>query len=462
MAKAPLLSIQIVEMRFPWQKKESSEPSPAATTLQEAEKLARDGQLEEALGALIPGFHQDSGHRPLYQFAERVLRQLNATEEAALFAVAQKNLNAAEPLYNLGYHFIEVGRTSMAFPFLKRANQLEPQNPRIASELAVASCEQFAPQLGYEALVRAQPVEFWECFQMHWCGVLAQRGLDDALAFAHDAQSELNSPDLDEETYALTIPAIEKLSTVLERLATVENPAPHIRDWQLIQHGGAVLKPFDRCFSDEDVQVAGGRWVYVQLNASMIVGILQNLRRFLKEVGRAPKLILVLPDRDSEIVGRAAAQVMGLPWEFANEELLGAPYTLIVSASTRALNDWEALETTATDQTVFALDLPFLERARYSPDVVGVLSQLCVLPWAGGGFRVDPETQAVVDIPADERLPQEIAAELAATESEEDSNFDEHLAFYKRYARLLIGHKYGQTRTPFLIDSPLPAARFGS
>jgi len=170
---------------------------------------------------------------------------------------------------------------------------------------------------------------------------------------------------------------------------------------------------------------------------------------------------VVLPDRDSEIVGRAAAQVLGLPWEFANEELLAAPYTLVVSASTRALNDWEALQTTATDQTVFALDLPFLEPARYAPDVVGVLSQLCVLPWAGGGFRMDPETQEVIETLADERLPEEIAAELAATMPEEDSNFDEHLAFYIRYAKLLTGFKTGRTRMPFFVDSPLPAARFG-
>ena len=451
-------------MRFPFARKNSepdSEPSPAQENLAAARRSLSAGDPEEALRMLTHGFTADAALRELYLCAHEVLQQLGAPKEAALFAAALKNFDGSEPFFHLGYHFVGAGHDRLAIPFLERASQIDPHQAVIDNELAIALCGQFQAARALEILdALPEPRPFWVQFQRAWAAILCNRraGLDEWLQGARKYLQETNEiPDAQKSSVEY---ALNKLGECLKRLESVPAPRARIDDWQFIQYGAVVLDLMDDRIVENGMEVAGGRHVASWASYEDIGRMLAKLHDLLGAVDALPQRVIALPDRDSQIIGAACAQIMGVPMlEVADEKQLAQENSLVVAGDALSLEVPELSQVLAR-QTVFALSMNWLERAQVTPDVCGVLAQSYNLPWQGGAMQLDPETQALIESAADARCVEEIAHEIVAAEVENDENWMEQKAwFVERRSLLKAGHG-GAPRLPFNTDSPIPGSYF--
>jgi hypothetical protein len=431
-------------------------PSPAEEHQKQAEQLLKQGDARDALGALKMGFVADVKHRPLYAVAAKALAALGGVDEAKLFLAAHDKMESAVPFFNLGYHFVEVGQDDFAVPFLERAHALAPTERVVANELALALAGSFRPAKGRDVLARVDYTQEWGiAYQYHWCRLLAGDDPKDAEAFVAAPPKNAEPGQEDNIAYMRL-----RLSECLERRRSIPQPLLEIRDWHFIQYGAAILDFMDERYADGGKQVAGGRHVYQAASDEALAEILGKLKALLEGLGRQFERVVALPDRDSEIVGCAVAAWLGLPWERADEANLEAPRCLVVAGEASRFGEFPQVHTVQDGQTTFALWQQWTQPGPWTPDIVGVLAQVYVLPWSGNRLRIDPETNKPVQLPEDSRPVKEIVAELQATAPSEDPSFAETLAFYLARKALVRGGKAGQGRHPFQRDSPVPGSYF--
>lgn len=434
--------------------------SPAHEHLESAREALDEGNPQEALRRLTYGFGADVEYTPLYELAVTCLRQIDGEEEALLFGDALDDFDSPGPFYALGYHFVDVGRHELAIPFLERAHALAPRREDVALELALAYNSRFRPQDVRELL---QPPylrqSFWNAYEYHWASLLCNRPQGVA-QFVEDMRAVVARSDLEEAARDNLTFVLDKMAEVLMRLESFPEPRPLIQDWHFIQYGAAILDYFDDRTADDGLEVAGGRWVVLWGSDGHIAMILHKLKRWLAALDRLPQRVIGLPDRDSEILARAAAHLLELPFVSAEDEAPARPHTLLVAADNRLLRDkvWMPV---LEGQTLFALNQHWLHRGGVTPDVAGVMTQMLTLPWSGENVQVDPETREVTHPKPDTRPAHVIAQELADTEPHEDPRFDDILAFYRvRAGYLKGGRRGGDVRLPFLSDSPVPGSYF--
>lgn len=426
-------------------------PSSPAEEPTAAARAALDrGDPQAALTSLRLAFAADPGHAPAYQAAAACLRALDGADEAALFERALARSDDPEAYFDLGYHFVDVGHEALAVPFLERALALAPGDVEIAAELAVALAADRRPAEGFAALERLDlGRQFGPRYQHAWCALLANRP-DVVRRFLDEARPNLAAPDAD----PAILGAVNELAECLARLETLSDPPPLVQHWHYVQYGAAILDLF------EEPEVAGGRYVALWGSDQAVATSLAKLRTLLETLGRPPEQVLALPDRDSEILGRAAARLYDLPFEIGAEPSFARPGALVVAADNRLLADHPALREVQAGQTVFALNLHWLARAPITPDVAGLLTQRYSYPW-GERYQVDPASRQVVPIPPDGRPPEAIAAQLAATPPAEDAGFAERLLFYRQHAaHLKGGEQGGERRLTFRKDSPVAGSYF--
>jgi hypothetical protein len=216
----------------------------------------------------------------------------------------------------------------------------------------------------------------------------------------------------------------------------------------------------DDRISQDGGKVAGGRYVALWPQYEKLSGILDKVSRFLDAIGRRPNRIVAVPNRNSEILGRALAIRMDLPFIAANASQMDLAKQVIVAADNRTLR-YPKLAVARQDQTLLAFNLNWLEDSPINPDVCGFMTQLCRFPWEEGAIRLDPDSSQMTENPADERPGEEIAVEIAESASEEDTHFETNLGYYQTHAIYLVGGaKGGLHRPPFRTDSPLRGAYF--
>lgn len=435
--------------------------APAEAQLQAARAAWEAHDPQKALRSLVAGFEVDLTYQPLYRLAVECLHALGAVEEARLFEQALAHFDDARPFYDLGYHFVDVAHERLAVPFLRRALQLAPGSPAIAMELAVALTAQFQPCEAHTILAGVDlKRDFWATYQLHWCALLCNRpaGIQ---AFLDDARAAFRTAGAgDAQEHATYQAMLDRLQEGLQRWQTVPRPQPLVQHWHYIQYGAAILDYFDDR-TDADAQaVAGGRYVALFGTLPSISGVLQKLAAWLTAVQRRPDRVIALADRDSEILGRAAAHVLNVPFAPATDQDLAAPDTLVVAADNRQYNDKPALRLVQPDQTVFALNHHWLSAAAITPDVVGHMSQAYYLPW-NVTLKVDASTRKVQQTARDERPATEIVATVALAAPRDDPGFAATLAFYQaRAAYLKGGLRGGVVRWQFRKDSPVPGQFF--
>ncbi|MFX1537415.1 MAG: hypothetical protein ACFFDI_24675 [Promethearchaeota archaeon] len=437
---------------------ESNSPNTEEKALNDARKSIKQGNFKEALQYIRLGLEEDTSCIDLYKVALICLHQLGNEKEISLFSAALENFEDAQPFSDLCRYFLSQGRMTLrlATSFLKRTLSLDPGRINVATELASAYNYHFQPCEAVEILsqpnlkqhfLSCKGLQCETCIELNWSKLLCNKtkGVREFIDKSRDVASN------DEETLAV----LDKLSDILDRLKAFPNPKPLVQNWHFIQYGAAILNYCDK--DDDSLSIAGGRWVSLHGSFKSITNIIWRLKRFLTEMDWFPERVVGLRDIDSEIIGRATAEILNLPFELAAGESLAKAGILIIAANNWILTD-PSLEIVQENQTVFSLNLHWLQHSGYTPDVAGLMTQFYHLPWKQDEY--DPKNKKAMQTSPDSRLAKEIATELTKTSPEEDPHFDQIMEFYRaRAAYLKVKHK-GARRIQFLRDSPVPGAYY--
>lgn len=401
------------------------------------------------------GFSKDSTYKPLYKLAGDCLANLKGEHEAALFHAAFEDFKNAEKFYQLGAHFNKVNYFDLAVPFLDRALRLDVSLLKAALELSIAHASRAGIKEAIFALNRVQYTHnFWTTFQMQYLRVLLA-DVKDAKEFIEGAREQFIKEGQD--NFEEPLAALTMLEEMVNRHVTVPEPGDRIREWHFIQHGAACLD----YFWDSEEYVAGGRYVALWGYPETLRNVLEKLKRYLSQMESGVEEIYFLPDRSSQIVGLAAAKLLGLPYHIVGKEYKPSANQLIIAADNRAFNQINCLEWVKENQVLFALNLDWLTPQRYVPDVCGHFSQAYYPFWEGGGISFCPETQKVRNAEGDDRAPEVIADLILESEPEINPLDEATEKFYlSRKEFMKGGASDGGKRNSFSPISPVPGAYF--
>lgn len=433
--------------------------SAAVDAYQQAISLYKQGEYTESLKQLVSGLQVDVNYKPLYLLARDILGKMGGTEERRLFAIALSEFDQFQPFFDLGYHFIDTEHYPLAIVFLKKARELEPSNVDAAYELAFAYMARFQIEAALQVLDSIDySGDFWAAYLYYQCKLWLKQP-EGVAEFTTEAQTLLES-QTSNESIELAQYKINELKDSLARYQHIEfQTQTPIREWHFIQYGAAILQ-----LAEEDTaEPAGGRYVALWGSLAETRRILEQFVKYLTQLQRLPQRVIAIPERESEIIGRALAQLLQVPFSTL-EVMEDFSESLIVAMDSRSFNGIEPLIDIQPNQTVFAFYQSWLERSMIVPDVVGLLAQHYWSPWADGRLKLD-EQQVVHKLPADERPIEVLVQELLKTPLDttvDTSTFQQQLSFYLNHQQWLKGGvKGGFKRSPFTVESPVPGSYFG-
>ncbi len=223
-------------------------------------------------------------------------------------------------------------------------------------------------------------------------------------------------PTLDDPVDDVVVAGRHRLEAVLARADAIGPHAPldreDLRGWHMALNGGLLLT-----LADEGEDVMRGRWAMVAPSAEMVCGMLDAAATLLDALGDPVQRVLVIPDRDSQIVAHVAARRLDVPvepWSPDAEGLIVVWDPDELDAPTIA-----RLQRHRPGQRLLACSVRWTEVPPFAPDLVGWLHQILLAPW-NGALRKDPETGDVHRLPSDARPVEAIAAELARAEVAKD------------------------------------------
>jgi hypothetical protein len=384
------------------------------------------GEREEAQGLLacgdVPGLLRylrvHAGALPLGELARLAAEAARlagfddlAQAAAAVAAADGKDGSGTQArlLYDFGYACLERGAAYLAVRPLARALEVAPDAAPVLSELVTALEQDGQHARAVAVLEEHESAMGWlHRFQYVYNALMAGR-----LDKAADGFARLPEPE-----DAAWIPAREKVRRMLARAgvarAVSSLDGQDLRGWHYVLTGGvlASLSPYG-------FDAMTGRWAYLSDSADACAHALQRLRLILEAAGAAPQCVALLPDRSSQILGAAAAAVLGLP---AADFDPGTPAARsIVVAYDLAKTDPGAvagLRHRRAGQIVFERATCWTDPPRVTADVSGLLGQSVVPPWAAQPRRLADGT--VGQGPADGRPVTAVAAEITGTTPRRD------------------------------------------
>ncbi|MQY13729.1 hypothetical protein SRB5_38800 [Streptomyces sp. RB5] len=337
---------------------------------------------------------------------ERVARDAGMGDLAeAAGALAGKRAGLRE-LYGYGYACVERGAGFLAVPALAEAHRLAPgERPVLMEYVAALEAEERHREV-VDVLRGAGELPEWpERYLLAYNALLAGD-----TAGAREAGGALTEPaDGDWR------PAYDRIRRLLGRAGAVPTDLSRtdLRGWHYVLTGGLLTTYAPYGYG------AGmnGRWAYTQDDADRCLHGLHRLRTALAAAGRTPASVSLLPDRASEILGRAAAEYLGLPavpFDPAREDTLVVAYDLDDSEPEVV----GALFERAPGQLLFAHVTCWTSPPGVSADVTTLLAQVNVSPW-GERMRVT-EAGGTETVPPDSRPVAELVAEILAGDAAAD------------------------------------------
>ena len=312
-------------------------------------------------------------------------------------------------LYDFGYACLERGAGDLAVRPLARALDLAPDAALVLSQLVTALEHDGQHARAVAVLEEHQSAMSWlHRFQYVYNALMAG-----ALDTAADGFTRLPEPQ--DTAWA---PAREKVRRMLARAGTARAVTSldrrDLRGWHYVLTGGVLAT-----LSSYGYDAMTGRWAYLSDSADTCAAALQRLKLILDAAAIAPQSVALLPDRSSQILGAAAAEMLSLP---AADFDPGQPaVNSIVVAYDLTKTDQDtvaALRQRAPGQVVFERATCWTDPPRVTADVSGLLGQTTVPPWAAQPRRLQDGTTGLG--PADDRPIQAIAAEIVHATPERD------------------------------------------
>ena len=360
----------------------------------------------------------------------------------------------ANVLYKMGYELIEQSLPRIAATVLARAQQLSPSHPRIVEELAVAlersnyhgdACE----------VLRSQPTLLDQHFLFRY--LLAFNTIMAGDLAAARQLLPLRPDDEREQKMAQNIENIVDRADCIAPVSPLDRQ--DLRGWHFALTRGLLLH---RSPYGLDAGM-NGRYAYVQDSYSLINEGIQRLKVVLATWQFPLKRVIMLPDRNSQILAHATAQAFDcklVPWSrwTANRPGLVVAYDLqdIAEDAFQNLSSLKPKQLFWTHASCWTQDQP------YAADLTTFLYQVNTPPWSGEGLLMsesgEPTKQKV-----DNREPSALATDILNATIEADALTDrpelEALAA-ALWPRLQQMQQEKRQRCRQWDGSPVPSSRF--
>ncbi|MFD8393187.1 tetratricopeptide repeat protein [Streptomyces sp. NPDC059680] len=364
----------------------------------------------------------------------------------------------AKVLYDFGYACIERGVSYLAIPALREALRRSDGSLLALRELVSAYEDEGRHREAVTELARHEgSFKDWpDRYLLVFNAVLAGD-----LELARRQHALLSDPE-----DAQWQPARDRQNRVLERAADAERVSSldltDLRGWQYVIAGTVLgtLSPYG--FG------AGmhGRYAWLQDTPGGCLRGLLRLRALLEAAELRPGSVSLLPDRDSRILGLAAAEVLDLPAEpFAP----GRTDTVVVAYDLDGLAAHDGgpeivgqLFERVPGQVLHAHACCWTDPPAITADSVGLLHQSVVPPW-GERLRQGADGSIGRD-PADDRPEAEIAAEVTAADPAADPGDGEGPGDddtrFAAFAGAVQGTWLRGDRARVRSAGPVPSSRF--
>ncbi len=375
--------------------------------LQEASKLLDEGDIPGTVRQLRSAVGE-AGLRDVAGVVRKLSEAVGFDDLAAAAQQLTERPDEARSLFDYGYGCIERGVSFLAVPALYEALRLAPDVPVVLTEL-VSALENEHRHAEAAQLLAAREADLrpWPDRYLLVHNALLAGDLD----LARTQLARLPEPD--DERWQWPLGRAQRITA--RAVAAAPRDDKDLRGWQFAVHGGYLLtlSPFG--------YAAGmtGRWAYTQDSYDRLLDGLHRLRAVLAAAGAAPASVSLLPDRSSQILGVAAARLLGLPavpFDPARTDTLVVAYDLNDTGQELL----PALRERAPGQILFEHTTNWTDVPAVPADVSTLLAQVTIAPWAGTLRMVDGEATRA---PADERSVEELAAEiLGAGPYEEDGD----------------------------------------
>ncbi|MFI1790466.1 hypothetical protein ACH40D_18825 [Streptomyces olivaceoviridis] len=376
-------------------------------------------------------------------------------DASAALAAAPEDPRA---LYDFGYACVERGVPDLAIPALRAALRLSGGALPVLRELVSAYEDEGRHREAVAELARHEDrLANWpDRYLLVFNAVL---GGD--LELARRQRALL--PDPEDERWR---PARERQDRMLARAADAGRAGPldavDLRGWQYVL-GGTVLGTLSPYGYDAGMN---GRYAWLQDTPDQCLRGLLRLRDLLAATGVRPRSVSLLPDRDSRVLGLAAAEVLGLPAEpFAP----GRADTVVVAYDLDGLAAHDGgpelvgeLFARAPGQVLHAHACCWTDPPAVTPDSAALLHQSVVAPW---GPQLRPSADGGVERgPADDRPEAEIAAGITAADpspdpGDGDGPADDDARF-AAFATAVRGTWLRGERARVRSAGPVPSSRF--
>lgn len=369
------------------------------TTLDQARQLLDAGDLPGAVRALR-GAADAADLGELAGFGAQLARAAGFDDLHAAAGRAAAEPGDPQALYDFGYGCVERGISFLAVPALRAALRLVPDEPDLLAELVSALEDDYRHAEAVRELTDRAAILRWRERYLLTHNLLLSGDIAGARA-QFDALGDPGDP-----RWAWPLGRIARMIRRAE--AAAPRDRTDLRGWHFAVHGGylTTLSPYG--FG----QGMTGRWAYTQDSYARIRHGLHRLAVVLTSTGLEPRTISPLPDRDSTILGLAAAEILCAPAESFDPTRTD---TLVVAYS---LGDTDpdllsALRERAGGQVLFEHASCWTEPAAVPADICTYLAQINIAPWAETTRFPDGRPEQV---PADARPAAAIAAEIVRAE----------------------------------------------
>ncbi|GHA30884.1 MULTISPECIES: hypothetical protein [Streptomyces] len=376
-------------------------------------------------------------------------------DASAALAAAPEDPRA---LYDFGYACVERGVPDLAIPALRAALRLSGGALPVLRELVSAYEDEGRHREAVAELARHEDrlADWPDRYLLVFNAVL---GGDLELARRQHALL----PDPEDERWR---PARDRQDRMLARAADAGRAgrldAADLRGWQYVL-GGTVLGTLSPYGYDAGMN---GRYAWLQDTPDQCLRGLLRLRDLLAATGVRPRSVSLLPDRDSRVLGLAAAEVLGLPAEpFAP----GRGDTVVVAYDLDGLAAHDGgpelvgeLFERAPGQVLHAHACCWTDPPAVTPDSAALLHQSVVAPW-GPQLRRSADG-GVERGPADDRPEAEIAAGITAADPSPDPGDGDGPADgdteFAAFATVVKGTWLRGERARVRSAGPVPSSRF--
>ncbi|MFG2359524.1 tetratricopeptide repeat protein [Streptomyces sp. NPDC048521] len=376
-------------------------------------------------------------------------------EAAAALTAAPERLQA---LYDFGYACVERGVPYLAVPALREALRRSDGSLAVLRELVSAYEAEGRHREAVTELARheGKSADWPDRYLLVFNALMAGD-----LELARRQHALLGEP---EDT--VWQPARERQDRMLERAAAAERARTlgptDLRGWQYVIAGTVLgtLSPFGFTAG------MNGRYAWLQDSPDRCLRGLLRLRTLLDATETRPRSVSLLPDRDSMILGLAAAEVLGLP---AEPFTPGRADTVVVAYDLDGLAEHDGgpdiigdLFERAPGQVLHAHAACWTDPPAITADSVGLLHQSLVTPW-GEQLRQGADG-GVERGPADDRPAAEIAAGITGADPAADPGDGEGPedadAEFAAFATAVRSTWLRGDRSRVRSAGPVPSSRF--